>query len=143
MDAKEKIQALLETSKDGTVTAAQVSAAGLHRSILQELVESGELYRFSRGLYVQNNAWEDDFYLLQLKYGRGIYSHDTALYLLGYSDRTPAKYTMTFPKGYNASSVNYSATSYRASCFNHRCLAIRNVLPSLTQCPQALGWASS
>ena len=35
MDAKEKIQALLETSKDGTVTAAQVSAAGLHRSILQ------------------------------------------------------------------------------------------------------------
>lgn len=105
MDAKEKIQALLETSKDGTVTAAQVSAAGLHRSILQELVESGELYRFSRGLYVQNNAWEDDFYLLQLKYGRGIYSHDTALYLLGYSDRTPAKYTMTFPKGYNASSL--------------------------------------
>ena len=71
MDAKEKIQALLETSKDGTVTAAQVSAAGLHRSILQELVEMGELYRFSRGLYVQNNAWEDDFYLLQLKYGRG------------------------------------------------------------------------
>ena len=105
MDAKEKMQALLETSKAGTVTAAQVSAAGLHRSILQELVESGELYRFSRGLYVQNNAWEDDFYLLQLKYGRGIYSHDTALYLLGYSDRTPAKYTMTFPKGYNASSL--------------------------------------
>ena len=23
-------------------------------------------------------------------------------YLLGYSDRTPAKYTRTFPKGYNA-----------------------------------------
>ena len=32
---------------------------------------------------------------------RDSYSHDTALYLLGYSDRTPAKYTMTFPKGYN------------------------------------------
>ena len=50
-------------------------------------------------------ASEDDFYLLQRKYGRGIYSHDTALYLLGYSDRTPAKYTMTFPKGYNAPSL--------------------------------------
>ena len=34
---------------------------------------------------------EDDFYLLQRKYGRGIYSHDTALYLLGYSDRTPCE----------------------------------------------------
>ena len=39
---------------------------------------------------------------MQRKYGRGIYSHDTALYLQGYSDRTPAKYTMTFPTGYNA-----------------------------------------
>ena len=46
-----------------------------------------------------------NIYLLQRKYGRGIYSHDTALYLLGYSDRIPAKYTMTFPKGYNAPSL--------------------------------------
>ena len=27
------------------------------------------------------------------------------LHLLGYSDRIPVKYTMTFPKGYNASSL--------------------------------------
>ena len=72
---------------------------------MQELVKSGEVYRFGRGLYVRSNTWEDDFFLLQLKYGRGIYSYDTALYLLGYSDRTPAKYTMTFPKGYNAPSL--------------------------------------
>lgn len=105
MTDKEKIKELLEASPDGTITAEQVTAAGLHRSILQELVENGELYRFGRGLYVRSNAWEDDFYLLQRKYGRGIYSHDTALYLLGYSDRTPARYTMTFPKGYNALSL--------------------------------------
>lgn len=105
MTNKEKIKKLLEASPDGTVTAEQVTEAGLHRSILQELVENGELYRFGRGLYVISNAWEDDFYLLQRKYGRGIYSHDTALYLLGYSDRTPAQYTMTFPKGYNAPSL--------------------------------------
>ena len=85
--------------------SAQVTEAGLHRSVLQEFVKSGEMYRFGRGLYVRSSAWEDDFYLLQRKYGRGIYSHDTALYLLGYSDRTPAKYTMTFPKGYNAPSL--------------------------------------
>ena len=52
-----------------------------------------------------SDAWEDDFYLFQRKYGRGIYSHDTALYLLRYSDRTPAQYTMTFPKGYNSPSL--------------------------------------
>ena len=105
MNAKEKIEELLKASEDGTITAAQVTEAGLHRSVLQEFVKSGEMYRFGRGLYVRSSAWEDDFYLLQRKYGRGIYSHDTALYLLGYSDRTPAKYTMTFPKGYNAPSL--------------------------------------
>ena len=78
MNTKEKIKELLEASEDGTITAAQVTEAGLHRSILQELVKSGEMYRFGRGLYVRSSAWEDDFYLLQRKYGRGIYSHDTA-----------------------------------------------------------------
>lgn len=105
MNVKEKIEELREASEDGTITAAQVTEAGLHRSVLQKFVKSGEIYRFGRGLYVWSDVWEDDFYLLQRKYGRGIYSHDTALYLRGYSDRTPAKYTMTFPKGYNASSL--------------------------------------
>ena len=105
MADKETIKELLEASTGGTITAKQVTAAGLHRSVLQELVKCGELYRYGRGIYVHSNAWEDDLYLLQCKYGRGIYSNDTALYLLGYSDRTPIKYTMTFPKGYNTPSL--------------------------------------
>lgn len=113
MTDKEKIKELLEASPDGTITAEQVTAAGLHRSILQELVEKRELYRFGRGLYVRSSAWEDEVYLLQRKYGRGIYSHDTALYLLGYSDRTPARYTMTFPKGYNSPSLKQESINIK------------------------------
>ena len=113
MTDKEKIKELLETSPDGTITAKQVTAAGLHRSILQELVENGDLYRFARGLYVRTSVWEDDFYLLQRKYGRGIYSHDTALFLLGYSDRTPVQYTMTFPKGYNSPSLKQESITIK------------------------------
>lgn len=105
MSGREKIKNMLKASENGIITSVQVTEAGLHRNSLQQLVKDGEIYRFGRGLYVRRNSWEDDFYLLQKKYGRGIYSHDTALYLLGYSDRTPAKYTMTFPKGYNAPSL--------------------------------------
>ncbi len=100
-----RIKKLLESSVDGIITTELVTSSGLHRSILQKLIESGEIYRFGRGLYVCSDTWEDEFYLLQRKYERGIYSHDTALYLLGYSDRTPAKYNMTFPKGYNSPSL--------------------------------------
>ena len=105
MTNKEKMNHLLTQSNNGTITAKQVTAKGIHRGILTELTETGQLTRYGRGLYVKSDAWEDDLYLLQLKYGRGIYSHDTALYLLGYSDRTPAQYTMTFPKGYHAPSL--------------------------------------
>lgn len=105
MSINDTVKELLNASTDGIITAAQVTEAGLHRSVLQKLADSGELYHYGRGLYVKTTTWEDDFYLLQRKYKRGIYSYDTALYLLGYSDRTPTKYTMTFPKGYNAPSL--------------------------------------
>ena len=99
------INDIMMSSSGGVITSKEVTAAGIHRSELQKLVKSGDIYRFGKGLYVNNHVWEDDFYLLQQKYRKGVYSHDTALYLLGYSDRTPAKYTMTFPKGYNCPSI--------------------------------------
>lgn len=105
MNDKEKIKEMLESSPDGTIATKEVTLAGIYRGILSELVKNGELYRFGRGLYVRSDAWEDDFSLIQRKYGRGIYSHETALYLFGYSDRAPTKYTMTFPKGYNSPSL--------------------------------------
>ena len=40
MNVKEKIEELLEASEDGTITAAQVTKVGLHRSILQEFVKT-------------------------------------------------------------------------------------------------------
>ena len=80
-----KVEKIVQSAPNGIITAAQLTKAGLHRGYLHDFVESGELYRFGRGLYVQSSAWEDDFYLLQRKYSRGIYSHDTALYLLGFS----------------------------------------------------------
>lgn len=71
MNAKEKIEELLEASEDGTITAAQVTEAGLHRSVLQEFVKSGEMYRFGRGLYVRSSAWEDDFTSCSASMGAG------------------------------------------------------------------------
>ena len=70
MGINETINELLQASADGTITTAQVTQAGLHRSVLQKLVDCGELYRYGRGLYVKNSAWEDDFCLLQRKYNR-------------------------------------------------------------------------
>ena len=105
MTDRDKMKGIIQSSPDGVITSKLVTEAGLHRSLIQQFVNNGELIKYGRGLYLRSDVWEDDFYLLQRKYERGIYSHDTALYLLGYSDRTPAKYTMTFPKGYHTASL--------------------------------------
>ena len=61
------------------------------------------------------SAWEDEMYLLQYRFSKGIYSHETAVYLHGLTDRTPARFTMTFPWGYNAASLkNENVTEKRA-----------------------------
>ncbi len=99
-----KIAELLQ-AQDGMLTTKQVTEAGLHRSVIKKLVDEGQIYQISRGLYNREDAWEDDFYVLQQRYPKGIFSHDTALFLQGYSNRPPLKYEMTFPRGYNAPSL--------------------------------------
>lgn len=66
-------------------------------------VNRGVLIKIDRGLYCLPNAWEDEYLIAQHRYSRGIFSHDTALYLLELSDQAPESLYMTFPRGYNTS----------------------------------------
>jgi predicted transcriptional regulator of viral defense system len=104
MTTDARLEAFIENA-DGIIHTRQLSAAGFHRNVLGRLVQDGELVRLSRGVYLKPAAWEDEFFLLQNRFGKGIFSHETALYLHGFSDRTPARFTMTFPWGYNAASL--------------------------------------
>jgi predicted transcriptional regulator of viral defense system len=104
MPEKERIQKFLQNA-GGIVTSKQVTKAGFHRSVLSGLVEAKELVRISRGVYIKPTEWEDEMYILQYRFSKGIFSHETALYLHGMTDRTPARFTMTFPWGYNAASI--------------------------------------
>ena len=87
------------------ITTKRISEMGVHRSALRELMDSGDIIRSGRGIYMIADEWEDDYRLLQKKYARGIYSHGTALYLHGYSERVPLSFHMTFPYGYNSPSI--------------------------------------
>ena len=98
-------QEILSAAENGVVTTRKITELGIRRSALMELVVSGDLIRCSRGIYMLADEWEDEFYLLQKRYAQGIFSHATALYLLGYSERVPLSMHMTFPSKYNSSSL--------------------------------------
>ena len=97
------VEQILDIAKEfnGMITATQVTEAKIPRRCLTECVNKELLYKASRGVYVLPDVWEDEMFILQYKYPKGIFSYETALYLHGLTDRTPLSYTMTFPKGYN------------------------------------------
>lgn len=86
---------------NGIVTTQMVVNAGFLRGSLKHLADSGKLERVSRGVYILPSAWEDEFLNLQIRFKRGIFSCETALFLWDLTDRTPNFYHMTFPTGYN------------------------------------------
>ena len=86
---------------NGTVTTAMVTKAGISRGNLKYLTDTGRLERSGRGVYVLPEIWDDEFFSIQNRFRRGIFSCDTALFLWGMTDRTPNKFCMTFPATYN------------------------------------------
>jgi predicted transcriptional regulator of viral defense system len=93
------------SKNNGFVTAEQVSNYGIPRRCLSEMTNAGAVVRVDRGIYALPEVWEDEMFILQYRLSKGIFSHETALYLHGMTDRTPHRYTMTFPHGYNTGSA--------------------------------------
>ncbi|GAA0485821.1 Abortive infection protein AbiEi [Alkalibacterium sp. s-m-22] len=98
MSQKDKLLKLADEN-NGILLSKQVTEQGFSRSTIKSLVCDGLLEPIQRGIYVTKNGYADDFFLLGQKFKNGIFSHETALYLLGFSDRTPIQITMTFEHG--------------------------------------------
>lgn len=102
MTNKDKI---LEIAKknNGVVLTSQVTEAKIPRAVLINMVNEEVLFPVQRGIYVTDEGYVDDFYLLQARFPKGIFSHETTLYLQGFSDRAPIIPTMTFRYGTSTS----------------------------------------
>lgn len=101
---KEKLNRLIKKRK-GYLTTQDALNEGIHREYLSMFVEEEKLIRTSPGVYQSPGMWEDKLYSYQQKKKRMIYSHETALYLHGLSDRDPIQYSVTLPSGYNTTQI--------------------------------------
>lgn len=104
MTNAERILEILKKN-NGVITTSEVTASGISRGSLKHLVDTGVLERASRGVYQLADVWDDEMYHLQVRYKKGIFSGETALYLHDLTDRTPSRFQMTFPNGYNLTNV--------------------------------------
>ena len=89
----------------GRITTAQIEAAGVSRVYIKGFVTDGLLVRERHGVYALPNFVEDDMMRLQSRYPKGVFSLGTALWLHKIVDRTPIRYSLTFPRGYHVASL--------------------------------------
>lgn len=107
------MQRIVDLANGGMVTTAQVVAAGIPRARLSDMVKAGELVRVQRGVYCLADAWEDEFLAAQLRFPKGTFSDGTALFLHGFTDRTPLKLAMTFSRSYRATAAREAGIEVR------------------------------
>lgn len=78
------------------------------RTYLSILEKKGEIQRISRGVYSAAGNMMDEMAGIQARFKVVIFSHETAIYLLELSDRSPLFHSVTVPAGYNATSLKAS-----------------------------------
>ncbi|MDO4469724.1 MAG: type IV toxin-antitoxin system AbiEi family antitoxin domain-containing protein [Bacillota bacterium] len=90
---------ILENLKknNNTITTAQVVELGFSRYLLSKYEKEGLLERERQGVYILPHTIHDDMYTLMLRSRKITFSHDTALFLNGLSERTPFVHSVTIP----------------------------------------------
>jgi len=88
---------------NGYLCTSQVIDAGVSKPTLAEYVSQRKMERVAQGVYLAEDAWPDELYLLCLLNSRIVFSHETALMLHGLMEREPKIMSVTVKAGYNAS----------------------------------------
>ena len=84
-------------SNNYVLSTQQLLSLGISKTTLTNYVREGLLERCGHGYYTMPDSIEDDMYLVMLRSKHIIFSHETALFLNGLSERTPFIHTITIP----------------------------------------------
>ena len=90
---KTNIELLTEllNNNNGYLTSSLVTELGIHRMYIKLMYERKTIRKLENGIYIGKNVKEDKYYTLSLSIPNVIFSHLTALYLQGFSNKKEIK----------------------------------------------------
>ena len=98
MDYMTELTAIAKTH--GGIIETKISAQrGISKAMLYKLCKEDKIHRIVKGQYILPDDMQDELLAISNRSERIIFSHETALYLHGISDRTPFEHTVTAPSG--------------------------------------------
>lgn len=102
MAKKEKIKEFVE-KYNGYLITSLVCNEDISKTYVAKYIKEHGMEKVARGVYITDDVWPDDLFILQQRNGAIVYSGETALYLHGLTDREYSSVCVTVPQGYNAS----------------------------------------
>ena len=105
MKEKSNYSKLLKIYKNngGYITRKNADDANIPSWFLSDFVKKHDLIRIAPGYYADDSYALDEFYVLQRRYPKYIFSGMSALYLNELTDKIPVSREVTAPQGYNPS----------------------------------------
>lgn len=85
---------------NGIITAAYCRENNIPTIYLNRLVSDGILIKTASGLYITEEADYDEFYFFQYRFKKTVFSYETALFLLGMTDKIPEVMDITVQNNY-------------------------------------------
>lgn len=100
MNKYEKAKEFVENS-NGILMCKDFLENNISDYYIRKLLRDNILERYSKGVYIRKDIFEDEFYILQQKNRKIVFSYITALYLLNETETIPEYMDITVYKGYN------------------------------------------
>ncbi len=102
MDYMAELTAIAQ--EHGGIIETKIAAEhGISKAMLYKLCKDNRLHRVIQGQYVLPDDIQDELLAISNRSERIVFSHETALFLHGISDRTPFEHTITVPSDYTPS----------------------------------------
>lgn len=88
------------TKTHGGIIESKIAAQyGISKAMLYKLCKQEKILRIAKGQYILPDEMQDELLSISNRSRQIIFSHETALFLHGVSDRTPFEHTITAPSG--------------------------------------------
>lgn len=105
MDIKKRLIYDAFADNDGLLNFNQVKQLGLSYYTLNLMLANKEVSSDERGLYSLPDVYIDEWFAIQHRFPKGIFSLDSALWLHGLSLTVPFQFTLSFPYGTNTKNL--------------------------------------
>lgn len=105
LDIKKRLIYDAFEDNNGLLNFNQVKQLGLSYYTLNVMLANEEIYSDERGLYSLPNVYVDEWFGIQHRFPKGIFSLDSALWLHGLSLTVPFQPTLSFPYGTNTKNI--------------------------------------